>query len=226
MADPRGTRRRPRAAQHAIGHGQARRAAAAARAAAAVAPAGPRLYGGTELTPEGEQEAAAFKREDNPRFSCQTTSIIFDWTFDGPVNRITQNKDTIVIQYGQMGLKRTIYMNMKPHPANVKPTPCGPLNRALGGRHAGRRHGRLPARRAERAGPPQRQAARRRALHARSEDDEADAGIHGRGSGLPEGQVHGSDVIGVADAPYAKDNCKEQGFIDYSKQVHPLISRR
>ena len=83
-------------------------------------PAGPRLYGGTELTPEGEKAAAAFKREDNPRFSCQTTSILFDWTFDGPVNRITQNKDTIVIEYGQMNLKRTVYMNQKAHPANVK----------------------------------------------------------------------------------------------------------
>jgi hypothetical protein len=41
-----------------------------------------------------------FKPEDNPRFKCETTSIIFDWTFDGPVNRITQSKDTIVIQYG------------------------------------------------------------------------------------------------------------------------------
>src|SRR5688572_30782320 len=58
-------------------------------------PAGPRLYGGTELTPEGEKAAAAFKREDNPRFACLTTSIIFDWTFDGPVYRITQNTDTV-----------------------------------------------------------------------------------------------------------------------------------
>ena len=88
-------------------------------------PAGPRLYGGTELTPEGEKAAAAFKREDNPRFSCLTTSILFDWTFDGPVNRITQNKDTIVIEYGQMNLKRTVYMNQKTHPAIVKPTRAG-----------------------------------------------------------------------------------------------------
>jgi hypothetical protein len=88
-------------------------------------PAGPRLYGGSELTPEGEKAAAAFKREDNPRFSCQTTSILFDWTFDGPVNRITQNKDTVVIEYGQMNLKRTVYMNQKTHPATVKLTRAG-----------------------------------------------------------------------------------------------------
>ena len=89
------------------------------------APPGPRLYGGTELTEAGTQAAAAFAQKDNPRFRCETTSIIFDWTFDGPVNRITQNKDEIVVLYGQMGLKRTIFMNMKTHPGNLKPTRAG-----------------------------------------------------------------------------------------------------
>jgi len=88
-------------------------------------PKGPRLYGGTELTEAGEKAAAAFKRDDNPRFRCETTSILFDWTFDGPVNRITQNKDTIVLEYGQFGLKRTIYLSAKAHPPNVKPTRTG-----------------------------------------------------------------------------------------------------
>jgi hypothetical protein len=32
-----------------------------------------------------------------------------------------------------------------------------------------------------------------------------------------KGQYTGSDVIQIADAPYTTDNCKEQGFIDYSK---------
>jgi len=82
----------------------------------------PRLYGGTELTEQGQKEASSFVRDDNPRFRCETTSIIFDWPFDGPVNRITQNKDTIVLQYGQLGLRRTILMNLKEHPAGVKPS--------------------------------------------------------------------------------------------------------
>ncbi len=69
------------------------------------APTGPRLYGGTELTPTGEKAAGEFKRDDNPRFHCETTSIVFDWTFDGPVNRIAQNKDTIMLEYGQFGLR-------------------------------------------------------------------------------------------------------------------------
>ena len=56
---------------------QARRGARRCQRAAA--------YGGTELTEAGEKAAADFKREDNPRFRCETTSIVFDWTFDGPV---------------------------------------------------------------------------------------------------------------------------------------------
>ena len=72
-----------------------------------------------------EQAAAKFVRDDNPRFRCETTSIVFDWTFDGPVNRITQNRDTIVVQYGQMDLRRTVHMNLKTHPANVKPSRAG-----------------------------------------------------------------------------------------------------
>src|SRR5262249_45144930 len=86
---------------------------------------GPRLYGGSELTAAGEKAVAEFKRENDPRFRCETTSIVFDWTFDGPVNRITQNKDTIVIEYGQFGLKRTIDMNVPNHPANIKPSRAG-----------------------------------------------------------------------------------------------------
>ena len=69
-----------------------------------------------ELTELGQQAAGSFVQKDNPRFHCETTSIIFDWTFDGPVNRISQNKDTILLQYGQMGLKRTIYTGMTTHP--------------------------------------------------------------------------------------------------------------
>jgi len=65
--------------------------AGGARRGGGAAP-GPRLYGGTELTDAGEKAAADFKRDDNPRFHCEATSIVFDWTFDGPVNRITQNK--------------------------------------------------------------------------------------------------------------------------------------
>ena len=41
----------------------------------------------------------------------------------------------------------------------------------------------------------------------------------GRGSVYLKGQYTGSNVIQVADAPFTEDKCKEQGFIDYSKQA-------
>jgi hypothetical protein len=34
-----------------------------------------------------------------------------------------------------------------------------------------------------------------------------------------KGKYTGSDMVQPADAPYVKDQCKEQQFVDYSKQV-------
>jgi hypothetical protein len=34
-----------------------------------------------------------------------------------------------------------------------------------------------------------------------------------------KGEYKGQDVVEIADQPYTEDNCKEQGFIDYSKQT-------
>jgi hypothetical protein len=183
------------------------------------APAGPRLYGGTELTAEGEKAAAAFKREDNPRFSCLTTSILFDWTFDGPVNRITQNKDTVVIEYGQMNLKRTVYMNQKTHPANVK------LSRA--GHSIGRWEGDTLVVDTEGFQPgvlnaPVRHSDKLHVIERFTYDPAAQTITRTYTADDPvylKGQYTGRDVIGVADQPYAADKCKEQGFLDYSKQT-------
>jgi len=182
-------------------------------------PAGPRLYGGTELTPEGEKAAAAFKREDNPRFSCLTTSILFDWTFDGPVNRITQNKDTIVIEYGQMNLKRTVYMNQKTHPANVKLTRAGHSIGSWDGDTlvvdtVGFQPGVLNA--------PVRHSDKLHVVERFTLDPKANTITRTYTADDPvylKGQYTGRDVIGVADQPYAEDKCKEQGFLDYSKQT-------
>lgn len=63
--------------------------------------------------------------EGNPRFRCETTSIIFDWPWDGSVNRITQQDDTITLEYGQHGFTRTIHMNMDAHPADIEPSRAG-----------------------------------------------------------------------------------------------------
>jgi hypothetical protein len=181
------------------------------------APAGPRLYGGTELTPLGEKAAAEFKREDNPRFSCLTTSIVFDWTFDGPVNRITQNKDTIVVQYGQMGLKRTIYMNQKDHAANVRPSRAG--------HSIGRWEGDTLVVDTARFLPgvlnaPVRHGDKLRVIERFSLDPQTMQLTRSYTATDPDylkGEYTGQDVIEIADQPFTDDDCKEQGFIDYSK---------
>ena len=191
----------------------------AARGGGRGAAAGPRLYGGTELTPEGEQQAAKFTRDDNPRFQCLTTSILFDWTFDGPVNRITQNRDTIEIQYGQMNLKRTVYMNQKTHPATVKPSRAGhSIGRWEGDTLVVDTVGFLPGvlnapvRHSDKLHTVERftlDPATMKMTRTYTAEDPVNL----------KGQYTGRDTVQVADQPYAPDTCKEQGFIDYSKQV-------
>jgi hypothetical protein len=179
---------------------------------------GPRLYGGTELTELGQQAAGSFVQKDNPRFHCETTSIIFDWTFDGPVNRISQNKDTILLQYGQMGLKRAIYMNAKAHPANIKPTRAGhSIGRWEGDVLVVDTVGFIPGV----LNAPVRHSDKLHIVERFILDPKTMKLTRSYAAEDPvflKGQYTGSDVIQVADAPYTQDHCKEQGFIDYSKQ--------
>jgi hypothetical protein len=60
----------------------------------------------------------------DPNFNCTPTSILHDWVFDGPINRITQNDTVITMDYSR-GLTRTIHMNMSAHPGDVEPTLAG-----------------------------------------------------------------------------------------------------
>ena len=80
------------------------------------------------LTAHGQAEADAFQMwspEHNPRLRCRPTSILFDWVFDGAVNRITQEEDRIVVNYGLYSFERVIYMNMAEHPADIEPSYAG-----------------------------------------------------------------------------------------------------
>ena len=80
------------------------------------------------LTERGQAEADVFEMwspEDNPRLRCEPTSVLFDWIFDGPVNRITQAGEEIVINYGLYSFERTIYMNMDAHPDDIEPSYAG-----------------------------------------------------------------------------------------------------
>lgn len=80
------------------------------------------------LTARGQAEFDAFEMwspTDNPRLRCEPTSIILDWVHDGPVNRVVQEQDRIVINYGLVSYERVIHMNIDEHPADLTPSPAG-----------------------------------------------------------------------------------------------------
>jgi hypothetical protein len=180
--------------------------------------AGPRMYNGAEVTPAGEEAAAKFTPKDNPRFRCQTTNIIFDWTFDGPVNRIQQNRDNIVIFYGQLNLRRTIHTNTKTHPPNVTAS------------RAGHSYGywegdtlvvdttnflpgflNFPIPSSDKLHIVERftlDPQTMKLTRAWTLEDPV----------YLKGQAKGQDVVEPADQPYTRDSCKEQQFVDYSKE--------
>jgi hypothetical protein len=174
--------------------------------------------GGLELTEAGKAAASKLTRDNNPRFKCETTSILFDWTFDGPVNRITQNNDNIVIQYGQMNLKRTVFMRMKEHPTNIKPTRAGhSIGRWEGDTlvvdTVGFLPGVLTGNTPHSAGlhTVERFTLDPKTFRLTREYTAEDAAFF-------KGQYTGRDVVMIADAPYTEDDCKDLQFVDYSKQ--------
>jgi hypothetical protein len=184
------------------------------------APAAPRPPP-VELTEAGKAAAVGFNPrspEHNPRMRCETTSIIFDWTFDGPVNRITQSGDTITLQYGQLGFTRTIHMNAE-HPATI--------DASRGGHSIGRWEsdvlvvdtiGFLP-------GLLTGSTLHSDALHVieRFSFDPERIGItRAYTAEDPKyfvGALTGSDTIYVADVPYSPDPCNELTFVDYSREA-------
>ncbi len=80
-----------------------------------------------KLTDAGRAAVAKFNpaSRDNPRLRCEPTGIIFDWTFDSVVNRITQTPTRITMQYGHMDLARVIHLDRTAPPAGEKPTRAG-----------------------------------------------------------------------------------------------------
>jgi hypothetical protein len=109
----------------------ARRAAAAGRGPAAAAnpnrgggPPG-RLGGAPgNVTAAGRAALAARPATDRYALSCVFRSIVAEWGGE-PVNRVTQRGDTITIQYGRLGVARTIHMGMTEHPKNIEPSLTG-----------------------------------------------------------------------------------------------------
>jgi hypothetical protein len=79
------------------------------------------------LTEAGQAASDALRDlppERNPRLSCQITSVLFDWVFDGTINRITQSDDVITMEYGR-GLTRTVHMDAQAHPSRIAPSRAG-----------------------------------------------------------------------------------------------------
>ncbi len=80
------------------------------------------------LTARGKEEFDAFEMwspTDNPRLRCEPTSIILDWVHDGPVNRVVQEENRIVINYGLVAYERVIHMNLDAHPVAIAASPTG-----------------------------------------------------------------------------------------------------
>jgi hypothetical protein len=164
-----------------------------------------------ELTPFGKQAADEFDvySSDNPRMRCETTSIIFDWTYDGAINRVTQNEDTIVLEYGQLGFTRTIHMNRDTHPASIEASRAGhSIGRWEGDVLVVDTVGFAPGV----LSPPVMHSGE---LHVVERFALDPAGMTLTRSYVAEDPVHftgryeGDDSLQVADLPYAPDPCKE-----------------
>lgn len=173
-----------------------------------------------ELTEVGEHAAGIFDTysDDNPRMRCETTSILFDWTFDGPINRITQDEDRITLQYGQLGFTRTIRMDLSEHPEDIEPSRAGhSIGRweddVLIVDTVGFEPGVLS--------PPVLHGSNLHVVERFSLDPETLALTRRYTAEDPvyfEGQYTGMDTIYPADLPYGPDECEELTFVDYSEQ--------
>ncbi len=81
----------------------------------------PPQYAPTEI---GLAEAGNYSRDDNPRFNCEPTNIIFDYAFDQMMNKIEQTGSAIVISYGFMDLVRVIHL-VGDFPDEIEPSVAG-----------------------------------------------------------------------------------------------------
>ena len=171
-----------------------------------------------ELTALGEAAAADFEMytTDNPRMRCEVTSILFDWDFDGPVNRITQRDDRIVLEYGQYGFTRTVHMNLDAHPADIEPSRAGhSIGRWEGDTLVVDTFGILPGIIA----PPVFHGDKLHVIERFTVDTDNWTLTRAYEATDPDYfmDVYAGtdDVFGIADVPYLPDECQELSFLDY-----------
>jgi hypothetical protein len=171
------------------------------------------------LTAAGQAASDALRNaapDDNPRARCEITSILLDWVFDGPINRITQREAAITMEYGR-GLTRTIHINMTSHPANIAPSRAGhSIGRWDGdtlvvdtvGFSAGILAGTV---------------AHSDELHVIERFSLDPAKLALQRDYVAEDPVYftdqyaGSDTVLLADAPFAVDRCEELTYRNYSQ---------
>ena len=173
------------------------------------------------LTEAGQAAVEALRNappDANPRMRCEITSILFDWVFDGPINRITQRGDEITFEYGR-GLTRTIHMNMESHPADLEPSRAGhSIGRWEGDTLVVETVGFLPGILAGQVPHSDRlQIVERFTL------DPATMAL--RREYVAEDPVYfasqyvGGDTVMPADAPFAVDPCEELTYINYAEEA-------
>jgi hypothetical protein len=173
------------------------------------------------LTPAGQALADAYEDlnpEKNPRMRCESTSVIFDWTFDGMIHRIDQSPDEITITYGQYGLVRTVHMNAE-HPAEIAPTRAGhSVGRWDGDTLVVDTVGFAPGI----LSPPIHHGALLHVAERFTLDPEARTLRRAYSAEDPEhfeGAYEGADLVQLSPLPHAPDDCVEQSFIIYSEEA-------
>jgi hypothetical protein len=172
------------------------------------------------FTPAGQAAADALRArppEQNERSRCEITSVLFDWVFDGPINRITKTDGAVTLEYGR-GLKRTVHTNMTSHPANVVPSRAGhSIGRWDGDTLVVDTVGFTPGIIAATVAHSDKlHVVERFALNpqtmALKRDYTAEDPVNFTD------QYVGSDIVMPADAPYAEDRCEELTYRNYSQQ--------
>jgi hypothetical protein len=175
-----------------------------------------------DLTAAGKAAAEALRNEPpskTPRLSCQITSILFDWVFDGAINRISETPGKITLEYNR-GLTRTVYMDLADHPASIVPSREGhSIGRWDGDTLVVDTVGFLPGRLAGTVPNSDRLHVVERftldpKTHALRRDYVATDSVYFTS------EYEGSDTVLPADAPFEVDRCKELAY-EYKKASGP-----
>jgi hypothetical protein len=84
-------------------------------------PARPSPYVMTQI---GIDESDDYTEDQNPKFNCEPTNIIYDYDFDQLMNKIEQTGSAIIITYGFMDMVRTIHL-VGGFPDEIEPSVTG-----------------------------------------------------------------------------------------------------